>query len=183
MFPYFVFGILVMRPFELHGKWRIAIPCGIFLFAVVIFEGNVRTNGMSFYWVPSDWRTVISNGRLFLCFWARTAVGITGGIFILWIADKLIKLVPWLANFAVFGTTTLGVYVIHEWPLIQVHKYFQFESLPSCWRWPLTLVLFMGCHYVIVAIKRYRRLSFVFFGDEKWLASKVNLVASKCYSR
>lgn len=183
MFPYFVFGLMVLKPFEVYKISLVAIPCGIFLLAVVFLEGDVRSNGMAFYWVPSDWQTVVADGHLLLCFFARTAVGIAGSIFVLWAVDKLLKLVPQLSRLAVFGTTTLGVYVMHEWPLMQIHKYFQFEPLSSYWRWPLALALFLTCHYFTVLIRRYSISKFIFFGDEKLLSSKLDLVFTKCFSR
>ena len=179
MFPYFVFGVLALKSFRPHYEWRIAIPCGIFFLGVVFLEGDIRTNGMAFYWVPSDWQTVVADNHLFLCFWARTAVGVAGSIFVLWAVDKLLKFVPQLAHLAVFGTTTLGVYVLHEWPLVQVHKYFHFDPLPSCWRWPLALGLFTFCHYIVIAIRRHGRLNFIFFGEEKWLAGKMCEILNK----
>lgn len=174
MFPYFVFGVLALKSLGLHHKWHVAIPCGIFFVLVAFLEGDVRINGMAFYWVPSDWQTVVADKHLLICFFARTAVGIAGGIFVLWAVDKLLKFVPQLAHLAVFGTTTLGIYVIHEWPIVQMHKYFHFDPLPSCWRWPLALGLFMFCHYVVIAIRQHRRLNLIFFGEEKWLAGKID---------
>lgn len=179
MFPYFVFGVLVLKPFGFNDNWRMAIPCGIFFLLVIFFEGDVRSNGMGFYWTPSDWQTIVADKRLFLCFWARPAVGIAGSIFTLWVVDKILKIVPKLSCLAVFGTTTLGVYVIHEWPLIQVHKYCSFDSMTSFWRWPLTFAVFFLCHYVTIGIKGNMRLRFFFFGDEKWLARKIGKMLNK----
>lgn len=172
-----------MKPFKLHYKWSVAIPCGIFLCLVVFLEGDVRSNGMAFYWVPSDWQTIVADGHLLLCFFARTAVGIAGSIFVLWAVDKLLTLLPKLSRLAVFGTTTLGVYVMHEWPLIQIHKCFKFEPLSSCWRWPLALAIFFACHYLTVLIRRCPVSKFFFFGDEKWLSYKLDVTFSRCFSR
>lgn len=183
MFPYFVFGVMALKSFELYKNALVAIPCGIFLLSVVFLEGDVRSNGMAFYWVPSDWQTVVADKHLFLCFFARTAVGIAGSIFVLWAVDKLLKLVPQLSRLAVFGTTTLGVYVMHGWPLIQIHKYFKFEPLSSCWRWPLALALFFACHYLTVLIRRYPKAKFFFFGDEKRLVAAIDAWRLKCFSR
>ena len=73
-------------------------------------------------------------------------------------------------NSTVGFTTTLGVYVMHEWPMIQISKYCSVTPLSSYYRWPLALVVFLACHYVTVAIKNNYRLRFIFFGDEKWLS-------------
>ena len=173
MLPYFVFGAMCLKPLDLYRKWWIALPCGIFFLAVVLFEGNIRENGMGFYWVSKDWRMVLSDGHLFLCFWGRTLVGLTGGVFVLWSIGRVLDVIHRLDCLAVFGTTTLGVYVMHEWPLIQIHKYCSFEPLPSWSRWPLALALFLVCHFLTVWIRRNSKLNFIFFGDVKWLSGKV----------
>lgn len=173
MLPYFAFGVLVLKPFNLYKKWAVAIPCGIFFLLVIFFEGDVRANGMSFYWVPVDWQTVIADRRLFLCFWARSVVGITGGVFMLYVTERVLNVLPLLSYLAVFGTTSLGVYVMHEWPMIQIHKYVQFDPLSSYLRWPLVVMVFLFCHYVTMLIRGNLVLRFFFFGDEKWLSEVI----------
>lgn len=170
MFPYFIFGAFALKGDGLYKKWFIAIPSGILLLLVVFFEGDVRTNGMAFYWVPVDWQTVVSDYHLFFCFWARTVVGISGSLFVLYVIDRFLTINPRLSRLAVFGTTTLGVYVMHEWPIIQISKYCSVTPLSSYYRWPLALIVFLVCHYVTVAIKNNYILRFFFFSDEKWLS-------------
>ena len=97
----------------------------------------------------------------------------------LWAVDQLLKIVPRLSWFSVFGTTTLGVYVMHEWPMIQIHKYCAINPLPAIWRWPLTFALFFLCHYITIAIKSNSKLKFVFFGDQKWLQGKIGQILNK----
>lgn len=174
MFPYFAFGVLVLRPFELYKKLVLALLCGVFFAAVVLFEGNVRTNGMGFYWVPADWRTVVADNHLLLCWGLRTMTGVAGSIFALWTVDLVLKYVPQLSCLAGFGTTTLGVYVLHEWPLVQIHTYFSFASLHSFWRLPLTLALFCTCHYATILIRNHPKLNFFFFGDAKRLSDRIS---------
>ena len=179
MFPYFAFGVLVLKPFQPHKKWPIAVLCGIFFLAIAVMEGDVRSNGMGFYWVPTDWQTVVMDRHLFICFWARSLVGISGSVFILWAVDQCLKMVPKLSKLAVFGTTSLGVYVLHEWPLIQIHKYCSFDPLPSFWRWPLAFCLFFLCHFITIGIKSNSKFKFFFFGDEKWLKSVISQIMKK----
>jgi len=173
MFPYFAFGMLVLSKYDLYRQWLIAIPCGIFFLGVVFFEGDIQRNGMGFYWVSTDWRDVVSNRHLFICFWARTTVGIAGVVFLLWVLKNLLLFMPKLAILSVLGTTTLGVYVMHEWPLIQIHKYLLFDTLPAQWEWILTCVLFLICHYLTIAIRRSSNAQMVFFGDERWLSGVI----------
>ena len=174
MLPYYVFGMYFLRRYSLHKKMKVALPCGLVFLMVIFLEGDVRTNGMGFYWVPKDWQTVVSNRHLLFCFFGRTIVGITGSVFLLCLIGMIARFVPKFSSLAVFGTTTLGVYVMHEWPLIQVHKYCSFEPLNEGWKWPLTFGLFLICHYITISIRDNARLKIFFFGDPKWLASKIN---------
>lgn len=170
MMPYFVFG-LFLPYLKWHQNNIIAILCGIIFLSIVFLEGNIRTNGMGFYWAPKNWRIVVGDTHLLVCFFARTLVGISGTVFILWLLDRIILILPMISRLSVLGTTTLGVYVIHEWPLVQINKCCNLASLSSVWQWPLTLALFFFCHYVTVLISSNRCLKFFFFGDEAWLAS------------
>ena len=83
---------------------------------------------------------------------ARTIVGISGTIFFLWSLDKLLKLIPRLTFLAKFGTTTLGVYLLHEWPLVMVGKHFEINAMPVSVSLGLALALFFVCHYIVIFI-------------------------------
>lgn len=169
MMPYFVFG-LFLPYLKWHQKNIIAILSGIVFLLTVFLEGDIKTNGMGFYWVPKNWRIVVGDVHLLTCFFARTLVGISGTVFILWFLDRVISILPMISRLSVLGTTTLGVYVIHEWPLVQIHKYFDIAPLSSVWQWPLAFALFFICHYMTAVIDSNRWLKFFFFGDEAWLA-------------
>lgn len=175
MFPYFVFGMLVLRPFELHKKTRIAIPAGLFFLSVVLSEGNVNSNGMSFYNVTTDWHSTLSSAHLFLCFWARTFVGISGGVFVLWLFDTLCSRFGFLDKMAVFGTTTLGVYIMHQLPIFTLKEFAVLEvPLGGFLKWPLAISLFLACHFLTVALRRSRLLNTLLFGNEKLLEEKID---------
>lgn len=174
MFPYFVFGVFVLSKYKLYQNAFVAIPCSVAFFAVLTFEGKAVSNGMGFYWVPTEWRTVLCDGHLMFCFFARTAVGIIGGVSVLWLADRMVNVFPKIEKLAVFGTTSLGVYVVHEWPIIQAHNFFSFDPLPGMFKWPMAVLIFLMCHYFVIAIKRMSAAKFFFFGDERWVVSKVD---------
>lgn len=124
MLPYYVFGALVLYPYEPHKYATISMPIGLVFVLVIAFEGSVRDNGLGFYWVSIKWRDVLLNARGFLCFFARPIVGIMGSIFILWMFRAMDQLFPKVfAALGPLGQTSLGVYVLHEWPLIQLGKH------------------------------------------------------------
>ena len=119
MLPYFVFGLLVLNQRKLWQSSEVSILCGAFFLSVVLLEGNSSTNGMNFWNVSTHWRSVFLESAGLLCFFARTAVGLSGSIFILWAMEQALCRIPSFSRIAVFGTTSLGVYVLHEWPMMQ----------------------------------------------------------------
>ena len=174
MFPYFAFGLLALNRRQLWRSTRAALLCGAFFLSVVLLEGDSTTNGMNFWNVSMHWRAVFFQAHGLLCLFARTAVGITGSIFLLWAADRTMNRIPSLSHIAVFGTTSLGVYVLHEWPMIHLGQHgFPCLPLPPQSRWPVAIGWFLACHFAIAGIKRIRPLRVFFFGDEQWLQSRV----------
>lgn len=175
MFPYFVFGLFFLRSWKLHKKIWIAVPAGLLFLGVVIFEGDANANGMSFYTVTTDWRVTLSSVHLILCFFARTLVGICGSVFLLWFVDELCRHLTIMRRIAVFGTTTLGVYVMHQWPLVQVKEFgLMTTPLSGYWKWPLAIMIFMGCHYLTKLLRHSQRLNHIFFGNESLLAERID---------
>lgn len=170
MFPYFMFGVLGLKLRELHKRHMVTIFCGVFFILVVMLEGNCRTNGMSFYWVSSDWHDMLLTGHGLVCFLGRTAVGISGTTFFLWLIDVVVRLLPRIGYMGKFGTTSLGVYVMHEWPMVQLGNAGLMQGFPSWMQWPLALFIFFTFHYLTLGLRAVPSLKFFFFGDEKWLA-------------
>lgn len=173
MFPYFTFGMVVMQKWRCYDNSWLAVPAGILFLLTVVLEGNIRTNGMAFYWVSSDWRTVLNDSHLIFCFFARTIVGISGTIFFLWSLDKLLKLIPRLTFLAKFGTTTLGVYLLHEWPLVMVGKHFEISAMSVSVSLGLALALFFVCHYIVIFINSVSFIRNFFFGNYGCLANSL----------
>ena len=171
MFPYFAFGAIVLRKYNVYKNHMISVICGLIFILVVIFEGDVRTNGMGFYWVASNWQDIVTSLRDLSCLLARTLLGCAGTVFLLWFVGRLLAVIPILEKVAGLGTTTLGVYVIHEWPIIHVARIGGFHMLGPKWQWPMGLAIFFICHFLTTAIRRNAYLKIFFFGDEKWLAS------------
>lgn len=173
MFPYFTFGILIERSLLWHKKHLASIACGIIFVLVVAFEGDVRINGMGFYWVKFS--AVSCGGSItgLILHVGRTITGISGTIFLLWLIGRSVALLPWLSKVSVLGTTTLGVYVLHEYPLVKIGK---MERLSVAAQWPMALVVFFACHLLIVAINRNKWFHRFFFGDEKLVKSLISRI-------
>ena len=182
MLPYFAFGLFLPDAVDaVRRHARFAVPCALFFLAVVFLEGDSSTNGMNFWNVPMKWRTVLLTRQGLLTFLGRTAVGLSGSLAALFVLDRLLRRIPKTADaLAVFGTTTLGVYVLHEWPLMQIGAAkLSWLPLPAWTRWPVALGWFLACHAIIVLIRRMAATRIFFFGDEKRLASAVDWVSGR----
>ena len=165
MFPYFTFGVLALRAWNLQEKWYLAFPCGVLFASVCLFEGNIRTNGMGFYWVSTYWRDVLFDKHQLFCFVARYVIGICGSISFLWIVGLVLRVLPFIERLAPFGTTTLGVYLLHEWPLMLVGRHFTIAPFPQYLQWMLAIALFFACHFIVLAIRKSEILRTWFLGE------------------
>ena len=177
MLPYFAFGLFLPNAVvAVRRHARLAVPCALFFLAVVLLEGNSSTNGMNFWNVPMQWRSVLLTRQGLLTFFGRTAVGLTGSLAAIFLLDSVLRRIPKAADaMAGFGTTTLGVYVLHEWPLMQIGAAkLPGLPLPEWTRWPVAIGWFLVCHAVIVLIRHKAVTRLFFFGDEKRTAAAID---------
>ena len=170
MFPYFVFGLMCLRKKALYLDWRVGCCCGVLFLASVFLQGDSSVNGMNFWKINAYWKVVLFNWHESFTFVARTVVGICGSIFVLFAIGSLMRVLPSLSWVSQFGMTSLGIYVIHEYPLCIVGGHLPILPLPSWSRWIVALAVFLLCHFVVVVVKRFSITRFAFFGDEKMLA-------------
>ncbi len=170
MLPYFIFGIFFLRIcLESKAFWW-AFAASAFFLVVVFTEGSIQDNGMGFYWISPHWRAMLLTKRGLLCFFGRTAMGVAGTIFLLWTFRWLVNKIGWLSFLAPLGTTTLGVYTMHQWILAQVGTLFHAPfPLPNGWKWLIAGIVFLACHTVVILIQRNRFAKVFFFGDEPML--------------
>lgn len=118
MLPCFLFGALVLRKLSLK-LWESKLvglgSLAIFL-AFVALEGNVHTNGMSFYNADVSYRA-LANVRGGVTFMLRPIIGIIGSIGVMSLLRLALDCCPRLNILAPLGTMTLGIYIFHLWPL------------------------------------------------------------------
>ena len=180
MLPYFVFGLMVLRNREWWKSDGLAVLCGVIFLTIVFLEGDSSGNGMNFWRVSVHWRTIFATVRDSACFFARTAVGVSGAVFVLWFVDRLLQVASRLTVLAPLGTTTLGVYVAHWWPMAVLGRSgSSFLPLPEWTHWPAAAAVFVICHLAVTEIKRVSFLRFFFFGDERRLMSVLERLSSK----
>lgn len=180
MFPYFLFGLFALKPYDLHKNLLWVAPCAVIFLSIVAFEGRCWENGMSFYAESISLRDVTSSSQNLICFFGRMIVGITGGIFILWLLNGLCRKVPWLSKISILGTTTIGVYVMHQWPMIQIQNFGLMSTpLPAIWQYPVALLVFMACHYLTLLIRSSRKPRIAVFGEETSLADNIDKILER----
>lgn len=167
MLPYWVFGLFFLARCLERAALRVAVTASAVFLVVAFLEGDVHTNGMGFYWISHHWRAMLLTKRGLVCFFGRTVMGMAGTIFLLWAFRWLLEKTPWLCRLAPLGTTTLGVYVIHQWILIRIGAYFH-PPFPfsNGWNWCVAAVVLVACHAFISSISRIRFTRMFFFGDE-----------------
>lgn len=118
MLPCFLFGAVVLRR---AGKrlWEsrpIGLACFICFVLFVAFEGNVSTNGMSFYTADVS-AEALKNIRNGVTFFLRPLVGIIGSIGVMFVIRMALDRFPRLSVMAPLGTMTLGIYIFHLRPI------------------------------------------------------------------
>ena len=177
MFPYFVFGMYILRRYEPYKKVGLSLGCGVVFAAIIIAESLIGIEDMSFYRAKIHW----SDLRSLFFLTARTLTGITGCIFVLFILDVLCKRFVGISKLAVFGTTTLGIYVIHEWPMTQIKAHGVMVSpIPACYQYFIAAMIFFGLHYFMVFVKKHMLLNDLLFGNERSITTRIdNFLSSK----
>ena len=170
MLPYFVFGLFFLRRCIQHSAIWFAIVSSAFFISISLLEGPIQTNGMGFYWVDHSLTSMFLTKRGLVCFFGRTAMGVTGTIFLLWVFRWLLNKAGWLSYLSHLGTTTLGVYTIHQWILARVGTHFHPPfPFPNGWKWLIAGIVFLICHSIILLICRNRFTKEYFFGNESML--------------
>ena len=179
MFPYFVFGLMVLKGKALYLDWRIGCLCGVAYLLAVFFQGDSNVNGMNFWKVNTHWKVVFFSCHECITFFARTAVGIVGSLFFLYLINSAVGAIPCLVKLSTFGTTSLGIYVMHEYPLYSLGLHCSALPLPGYSRWLVAMGIFFLCHFAVVLLRRYAFMRFAFFGNEKLLADGLRRLGMK----
>ena len=183
MFPYFVFGLMVLKNKALYLDWRVGCVCGAAYLLAVFLQGDSSVNGMNFWKVNAHWKVVLFSWQQCIVFFARTAVGIVGSLFLLYLVNASIGALPWLSDFSILGTTSLGIYVIHEYPLYSMGRHCSILPLPGWSRWFVAVCIFLLCHFTVAMMRRYAFTRFSFFGNEKLLADTLRNLRMKYGTR
>ena len=118
MMPHFVFGAVVLRKLgcRLWEKRMVGLSCLLLFIVFILVEGDVTSNGMSFYTADSTIRAFGSVDSC-VCFFLRPIVGLLGSVGVMALIRLVFDAAPFIGSVAKIGTLTLGIYVFHLWPL------------------------------------------------------------------
>lgn len=161
MLPFFIAGLLLSQGKEVWKDWRIGLSCFAVYLIVCVVQGNISKNGLSFYNSPISWMAIVKNPKVIGLAAARLANGMIGSIGICWVVHYLLIKCKTLECLAPLGTTTLGVYVLHQWILARI------PYSGGCWALLMTAMLFVFCHLIVVYTRRNPLVRRFFWGEFK----------------
>ena len=176
MLPYYVFGLLVLSRNQIFRNRWVTVGCGIVFISVSLFQGNSLENGMNFWVANTNWKDIVSIPSVCITFFGRTIVGIAGSIALLGGVDALLRVMPNFKRLAVFGTTSLGVYILHCSLLALISQTITTTIFPGWSRMIVALLLFMLCHMLVSFAKRCSLVWRIVFGDENAVAGLIQRV-------
>lgn len=153
MLPHFLLGAFVLHRLELWKKHWIGAFCLLAYFVGVFVQGTIDTNGLSFYNMETTWTAFFSEGTSFPLYVARVVNGFVGSIGVMWLVQLLCDRVKRVVALAVFGTTTLWVYILHRWMLSRIVEFGWFNGTLACaLAW--SALLFLLCHLAGCAVTK-----------------------------
>lgn len=164
MFPYFLMGMFWL-PFVWERRDRfVSVAACLFVayFLLCVLEGNVRTNGLGFYWERIT--LLHSSVRDYGLAIARLMIGVLSSFSIIVLMDKLINCFSALTKLATLGTTTIGIYYMHGFVIRLLCRN---EVVAWGAIIPTALLIYIGCHWVVVLSKRNRFLNVCLWGSNK----------------
>ena len=150
MLPCFLFGALVLRR---AGKrlWEsrvVGLVCFAIFMLFIMFEGNVHTNGMSFYKADIS-AAALKCVRNDITFILRPAMGIIGSIGVMALIRFILDCCPRVAILAPLGTMTLGIYIFHLRPLEWLKTVDYLKREPS---WAIVVLIAVGLFAVSTSV-------------------------------
>lgn len=173
MLPFFMFGMFVMRRGKIWQLRGVGPTCLVIYVALALCLGSYRDIGLSFYGNAVGMSTIVSNPHQCLLLFARIALGLVGAIGVFWSVDVCSRRVPRLRRLACLGTTTLGVYIFHQWILSHCA-----EVTSRCRSFVASFVLscalLLLCHSITVILQSSKTLRKSFWGLW-WESSKDSL--------
>lgn len=162
MLPYYLVGTFITEDHLKSRKYRsVGVSC-LLLYAVIVgLYGNVTENGMGFYWVDSvlssKW-VLFKIGRFTIAL-----IGCCGVAWLVWNLMPLWRRCCWVAS---IGTTTLGVYLLHQPFLIFLKKitpeyFFDLSCAPF-----VAIAVLLIMHSIVLVTRRVPIMHRIMWGNK-----------------
>ena len=147
MIPFFLIGAFVFTRIHLWEYAWVGIPSFILYVGMCFLVPDFNTSGLSFYVSHTSVWAFVDNPIYILHFVERIIIGSIGIVGTMFVIKKVCKVSCVCNTLAPFGTTTLGVYILHQWMLDRLADYGLFP-LPFYLILLLSILLFVFCHYL-----------------------------------
>ena len=164
----FAFGLFVLRRRPIHENPRAAALCGLLFYAGIAVGTAVPAvvAGLNPY------RTLVpgtASGVQFLSdLLLFPTVAVAGTVFLLGLCEDFSRRFPrTVAVLSPLGAASLGIYLLHEWPLLAMYWNGRLLLLPSWTLWPVTVAWTILCALAAIRIGRCRVAALVLFGTTK----------------
>lgn len=162
MLPHYLFGVFVLRRWELWKHFRIGLPCLIIFTLLVFIQGDILSNGLSFYKNDVSFASVLENFKSLVFYILRIVNGLIGSLGVMWLLYVVMGRVKYFDTLAPLGTTTLGVYILHQWLLAQISLTWGDGFAGALL---LAILLFASCHLLVRFTRKVGLLRRYIWGD------------------
>lgn len=166
MVPFFLVGAYVLRKWALWEIPRVGCVCLLLYFAGVVLQGDIHQNGLSFYTGDTTFVGIKADARNLILFIGRLVNGFVGSVGVMWLVFFALKRVKSIEVLAHFGTTTLGVYLLHQWILERLCLEGTMNGLIGfAWAIAISALLFLICHCFVRLSRSCRRCRLLLWGE------------------
>ena len=175
MVPFYWFGVFAL-PLIYERKYACAVGV-VCLFVYVVFafiEGDITTNGLGFYW--DRMRLWDPSWIGFVRMMARYLMGLLGAGGCLLALKAVGGRSAFVRTLAMFGTTTLGVYFLHRYAVMEWYRIPIASQVGIGVYCGLSVAVLFACHCLVRASNKVEWLKFIFWGPgplvKRYLARK-----------
>lgn len=165
MFPYFCLGLLVNVPDRFLKNGHVLLICALITVYATFFCGSVYNNGLGWYWVDTDARLYFGSCEAVGRFATRLLFGVSGSVLLVGLSMRISERTKALSGLLCpLGTTTLGVYLLHQWVLTLGERFYGCPSKTMLLPLLVAFVAHVGCHLIILLSMRSGVLGDVLWG-------------------
>lgn len=158
MLPFYWMGLSAsLARFAVSGRCLVVIVISVVYLIASIHAGDVTKNGIGFYWDKMSILEFTWSGfqRMIM----RYVFGMMGIVTIATFARVIMRVSPLWKALASFGTTTLGVYLLH--PML-FPMFVPIHSVAACFVEAVCVLIVAHC--LILFVRQSRFLNILFFG-------------------